>query len=199
VRGGAAGAARPGKDASTATPTQAPDREAAPTSTATDAASARERAVVSADLLAPRVDAAAPAAPTPPDPSATAPPPAAGSIPDDVDLGYDTLPPGFWDDPGAAPSDDAAGLPGAVEDEPDATAHTDEPLQRAFAEMQRLFPGRVIEVLAPPPGSAAGLDEATADDALDHERDGDLAADEDDATPDDHQPGISFLPGTDRR
>lgn len=198
MRGGAAGAARPGKDASIANRAEAPGREAAPTSAAADAASARERAVVSADPLAPKVDVAAPAAPTPADPSATTPPPAAGSIPDDVDLGYDTLPPGFWDDAGAAPSDDAAGLPGAVEDEPEATTTTDEPLQRAFAEMQRLFPGRVIEVLAPPPESAAGLEEATTDDARDHEQNGDLAADEDDATPDDHQPGISFLPGTDR-
>lgn len=199
MRGGAAGAARPAKDASVTARTEAPPDEAEPASAATDAPAAPERTVVPANPPAPTTDAAAPAAPSPPDPSATAPPPSTGSIPDDVDLGYDTLPPGFWDDGGAAPPDDAAGLPAIVEDEADAPVSADEPLRRAFAEMQRLFPGRVIEVLAPPPESAAGFDEATDDDALDHERDGDLATDEDDATPDEHQPGISFLPGEGRR
>lgn len=150
--------------------------------------------------------AAAPPAPTPPasPPARTAPrPPAASAptpeppptdqapfIPDDVALGFEDLPPDFWDAPAheakaallnADASANRAARPAAPEPtpegEPEAAAT---PVEEAFNQLQGLFPGRVIEVrpLAAEPAAgmaeldASGDDLAAADGYDDEDQDG---------------------------
>lgn len=88
-----------------------------------------------------------------------------------------------------APLDDRVEerAPDGVEDEQDAG----EELRQGFAELQRLFPGRVIEVIAPPRDAGGVFEDAPADS-------GDDAPGADDDLPDDAddeaQPSISFVP-----
>ncbi|MFO7544594.1 MAG: hypothetical protein R6W77_03770 [Trueperaceae bacterium] len=81
-------------------------------------------------------------------------------------------------------------------DAPGDEQDTDEPLRQAFAELQRLFPGRVIEVMAPPPEAESAFDDATtvtADDTPDADDDSDADDEPDGKT----QPAISFVPAPD--
>lgn len=92
-------------------------------------------------------------------------------IPDDVELGLEELPPGFWDDPPAEPRGPAPAPAAArtaappvakapVHAEGAGDAEGAEPpteLEEAFAQLQSLFPGRVIEVVQEAPADDAAL------------------------------------------
>src|SRR5690606_12600147 len=79
-------------------------------------------------------------------------------IPEDAELSYATLPADFWGDERGTEPAPPEGEPASPEGEPERPPapdghasgdeqDTEEPLRRAFAELQRLFPGRVIEVV----------------------------------------------------
>jgi hypothetical protein len=162
-----------------------------------------------------------PSAPTagasPPDePAQAAPAPARSGadgdhIPEDAELSYATLPADFWGDEGGVELAPPEGEPAFAEGEqerpaaPEADApgdeqETEEPLLQAFAELQRLFPGRVIEVVAPPAEAEGAFDDASAvspDDAPHADEDDEVNDDGNDEPDGKTQPAISFVPSPD--
>lgn len=105
----------------------------------------------------------------------------ASFIPDDLDLGYDQLPADFWEspsEPAAGPDRQArtttapqgkernrpagpaaATPPPAPPSDEDVEEEPPTPLEAAFNELQRLFPGRVVEVLPQAAEPAPDADE----------------------------------------